>query len=169
MTPGSAKATLADALTMGELVQRADRIALVRVLSQATEYDSRGRIVTRVRVRVEEGLLAANAGDELDVVSLGGIIGDLGMQIAGEPSFEDGERALVFVRHINGIYRPIGMSQGVFPVTDGDTPRVEPGGSGLSLVRPGTNGELAPAGAALRGPRSLAHVMERVRALIAER
>ncbi|MFT5352986.1 MAG: hypothetical protein ACI9KE_000183 [Polyangiales bacterium] len=169
MTPNSATATLADALTMDELVQRADRIALIRVVSQATEYDSRGRIVTRVRVRVEEGLLAAAAGDELDVVSLGGIIGDLGMQIAGEPTFEDGERALIFVKHVNGVYRPIGMSQGVFPVSDGDIPRVEPGGSGLSLVRPGNNGQLAPAGAALRGPRSLTHVIERVRALIAER
>lgn len=168
-TASSAEATLAEALTLGELVQRADRIALVQVISQSTEYDSRGRIVTRVRMRVEEGLLAADAGDELDVISLGGIIGDLGMQIAGEPSFEDGERALVFVRHVNGAYRPIGMSQGVFPVSGDDNPRVEPGGSGLSLVRPGGNGQLAPAGAALRGTRTLSHVIERVRALITER
>lgn len=169
MAPKAAEATLADALTLDELVEQSDRIALVRVVSQVAEYDSRSRIVTRVRVRVEEGLLAANTGDELDVVSLGGIIGDLGMQIAGEPTFQDGQRALIFVRHVNGIYRPIGMSQGVFPVSGEDTPRVEPGGSGLSLVRPGDSGQLTPAGAALRGPRSLEHVIARVRALIAER
>ena len=160
---------MADALTMSDLVQRADRIALIRVVSQVVEYDSMGRIVTRVRVRVEEGLLAAEVGDEMDIVSLGGIIGDLGMQIAGEPSFDDGQRALVFVRHMNGVYRPIGMSQGVLPVSETDTPRVEPGGAGLSLVRPTQDGRLVPAGAALRGRRSLAHVIEQIRALIDER
>lgn len=122
-----------------------------------------------MRVRVEQGLLAASDGEELDVIALGGIIGDLGMQIAGEPTFEDGKRALIFVRHVNGIYRPIGMSQGVFPVSDEEIPRVEPGGSGLSLVRPDSQGQLTPAGAALRGTRSLDSVIERVRALVSER
>ena len=161
-----AAATMADALSMGELVERADRIALVRVTSQVARYDGRGRIVTDVTVEVERGILAAETGDVFDLVSLGGIVEDIGMRIEGEPQFENGSRVIVFVRHVNGIYRPVGMSQGVLPVLEGEIPTVAPGGSGLTLVEPNTQGRLVPAGAALRGVRSLDGVLDRVQSLV---
>ncbi len=158
---------MAVALDMSELVERSDRIAVVRVVAQQARWDARGRIVTDVMLEVDEALHGGMANGERFVLSrLGGSIGEVGMRIAGEPSFEDGARYLVFARVWEDRFRPVGMSQGVLPVQDDDNgAMVQPGGGGLALVR--QNGRTPALGAIWR-PRHLRSVVSEVQSLVRE-
>ncbi|MEM9067232.1 MAG: hypothetical protein AAGE52_01960 [Myxococcota bacterium] len=152
---------------MAGLVERADQVVVARVSAQQARWDG-DQIVTDVLLEVEDAVHgSASTGDTLMLVRLGGAIDDLGMRVEGEPSFNDGNRYLVFLREWRGMYRPVGMSQGVMRVqeqADG-TRIVEPGGAGLSLVtRPGG----PPALGALWRPRTLSSVRDQIRRLARE-
>ena len=171
LSSSPARATTAQALSLQEMVSRADLVALVEVLDQVPREDARGRIVTDVRLRVLDPMRGdAASGDEVVLVRLGGAIGDLGMRVAGEPGFEDGARYVIFARAFEGLFRPVGMSQGVMRVSTDEAGRdiVQPGGGGLSLVRRAQDGRLVPGLPALRRTRPLESVLREVRALVTE-
>lgn len=166
-----AHATIAEALTLAQLVEEADHAALVEVVALEPGYDELDRIVTDVTVRVIEPLVGpARAGDTLVVRRLGGVVGDLGLRIEGEPTFVLGERVVLFVAEVSGVLRPVGMSQGVFPVERDahDEEVVMPGGAGLTLVRAGAPA-LGEATGALSAPRPIDEMLAEVRELGAER
>lgn len=160
----SAQATLSRALDLAELVHTAERVALVQVRSQAARRDAHQRIVTDVSLDVLEPLKGSS--EPFVLVRLGGEIGELGMAIAGEPSFVDGRRYVVFARRsASGVgYRPVGMSQGVMMVEPdaNGADQVLPGGGGLSLVDP-RSGDHEPA--ALLGPTRLDVLLDEIRRL----
>ncbi len=144
-------ATVTEALSLRELTQRADLIVLATATGEAARRDARGRIVTDVTFSVEEIMKGNAGGSTITMARLGGVIGDVGMRVEGEPRFTLGERYVLFLyRTGDGTLRPVGMSQGVMPVegSSGD-PTVGPGGAGLSLVQRVEGGRLAPAPAAL--------------------
>ncbi len=159
-----AAASFAVALDLEALVGRADQVVVGRVLAQQPRWDG-GRIVTDILIEVDEVFAGdAAVGTVLQLVRFGGAIGELGMRIEGEPSFEDGASYVLFLRQWRGLYRPVGMSQGVLPIEEEDgAPMVQPGGAGLALVtRPGGTRAFG----ALRGPRPLSSLRERIRALV---
>ncbi len=93
---------------------------------------------------------------------------DIGMQIAGEPRFGDGDRVLVFARRWEQTLRPVGMSQGTLPVARvAGHDLVSPGGGGLSLMQRATGGGLEPGAGALAHPTALTRVLESVRGALA--
>ncbi|MBX3250014.1 MAG: hypothetical protein KF901_22745 [Myxococcales bacterium] len=160
-----ASATLSRAMDLPELVAESDTIALVRAVAQAPRRDARGRIVTDITLEVLDSLKgAARPGESLTLVRLGGSLGEVGMHIEGEPSFVEGSRYVVFLRPWDGAFRPVGMSQGVMPVAEGERGvEVQPGGGGLSLVD-GPRGRPAPG--ALLGPMPLEHLLAEIRGLV---
>ena len=169
-----ASASLVAALDMRQLVERADRVAVVQVVAQATQQDDRSRIVTDVTLEVLEPLAGgAASGERFTLVRLGGAVGDVGMRVEGEPGFQDGARYLVFARRWRGegaaaLYRPVGMSQGVMRVQQQNGQDVVlPGGAGLALVQP-VGGRLQAAPAAITAPRTLDAVLGEIRALLGE-
>ncbi len=167
LTPRTAHATMAQRLSMAELVEQADHIATVTVLDATPRYDARGRIVTDMRLRVDEALHGCVAGDELMMVTFGGVIGDLGMRISGEPSFSAGERFLLFGRAWEGLVRPVGMSQGTLPIRDPGTnqiPLVGPGGQGLTF--PDEDHGAHDESHSAEAPRALDGVLQEVRQLL---
>ena len=155
-TGGGAEASIGRALDLAELVRRADRIALVTALDRQSSWDARGRIVTDTRLRVDRSLKGGPAEAPIVVRCFGGEIGEIGMRVEGEPSFEPGARALVFLRAQGaGPMRPVGLSQGVLPVRElGGREMVLPGGAGLLLQRR-EGGELRSAPSALTQARAL--------------
>jgi hypothetical protein len=172
-TAAPASATLIETMDLRALVRAADHIVLATVERTEARYDALDRIVTDATLRVEECLHGpASRGSTIVVRRLGGVLGDVGLRVEGEPSFEPGERIVLFARVSSGegVLRPVGMSQGVLPVrhsgSGGET--VLPGGEGLLLVRRGADGRLQPAPGALTGPESLDALLERIRALVAE-
>jgi len=166
-----ALATVTTALDLRELVTRADLVTVATALHRESRWDARRRIVTDVTLRVDQVFKGeGREGSEIVVRRLGGAIGDLGMQVAGAPSFEDGQRSLIFAERRGGHLRAVGMSQGVMRIRVDLQGRelVLPGGSGLSLVRRVPGGALTEAPAALLAPRPLGDLLDEVRRTVDE-
>jgi len=164
--PPRARATLMEALDLPALVSRSDDVVVARALSASSRWLGE-RIVTDVVLEVSEVAKGGlGEGDRLEVLLLGGAVGELGMQVAGEASLEPGREYLLFLRRWNSSRRPVGMAQGALPVQrSGGTAVVQPGGGGLSLVRRSTGGTLTHAEPAVTEPRPLAELLGAIRAL----
>lgn len=166
-----ASASLVLAMELSELVAEAELVVMARVIRQESRFDDQGRIVTDVQMQVEnveKGSLAPGAG--ITVRRLGGTLEGLAMRIEGEPSFDDGERVLLFgssLRRLH-VYRPIGMSQGAMRVFEQNgEPWVRRANGGLSLVRKSADGRTseAPNDAT---PRRLDDVLREIRDLVSK-
>lgn len=166
VSPGAARATLAEALDLETLVERSDDIVVARVLSKSSRWQGE-RIVTDVVLEVSEVAKGeVSEGQRVEVLLLGGAVGELGMRVSGEAGLELGHEYVLFLRRWNGTRRPVGMAQGALPVQRGGAePLVQPGGAGLSLVRRGSTGALSHAEPAVSQPRPLADLLSAIRAL----
>lgn len=168
-----AHATISEALSLEELVGLADHVVVATAVGERARRDARGRIVTDYTVRVEEVMKGdARPGATLVMTRLGGVLGDLGMRVEGEPSLEVGERYVLFLDRLSDgrTLRPVGMSQGVMPVQDrGGEPTVLPGGGGLALVRRVQGGQLVPAPAAILHATPLTELRDRVERIEGDR
>jgi hypothetical protein len=167
-----AEATLSEALSMRELVDRAGHVVLATAVHAQARRDARNRIVTDFTLRVEETMKGGAApGSTLVMTRLGGAIGDIGMRVEGEPHLELGARYVLFLSRASDgrTLRPVGMSQGVLPVREeGGRQVVEPGGGGLSLVQRVQGGRLVTAPPALLHPERYEQLRDRVQALVLE-
>ena len=109
-----ASASLIAALDTATMVQRADHIAVVDVVSTSAAWDDKHeRILTTIDLSVVEswkGSLAPAA--HVKVVQPGGSVGDITMVVFGMTRFSPGERALVFLQGGPDFARVVGMSQG---------------------------------------------------------
>ena len=164
----SARASLVEAVDFDTLVQEADDVVLARVIKQWTQYDEHGRIVTDFQMqveRVEKG--SSTPGSAVVVRKLGGIMGKLGMRIAGEPDFTIGEEVLVFgIRGKNKFLRPVGMGQGTMRIFEQDGARwTRSDAEGMMLVKPGDTNTKGRA--AMPAPRLLDDVLADVHDLVA--
>ena len=168
-----ASASVVEALDLRGMVQEADRVLLGQVVSQASRYDERGRIVTDVQMQVEESLLGDEAPGSMVVVRhLGGVVDGIGMRVHGEPSFEMGEGVLLFGRRIPNrlLLRPVGMSQGAVRIFERAGVRwARSGAAQLTTVRRGVGGVLTKTAAPVSTPRELDGLLREVRNLIREK
>jgi hypothetical protein len=161
----AARASLAEALSLDELVDRSEHVVHTRALRSSSRFEG-NVIVTYTTLEVLETAKGAlRSGNTLEVRYLGGVVGDLGMRIEGTPHFTVGEESLVFAATLNAHMTPVGLSQGVMPVRveRGGVRQVLPGGNGLALVSR-SRGRLAQAPAAVPSPRPLTDVLAEVRA-----
>lgn len=166
---GHASATVSEALSLRELVQQADYVVLATAREGRARRDAHGRIVTEYALRVDDVMKGElHAGSRLVMISLGGVLGDLGMRVEGEPHLEAGARYVLFLRRSGDALRPVGMSQGVLPLRGVAEQVVLPGAAGLSLVQRVQGGALLPAPAALLHPEPYAHFRARVDAVVRE-
>lgn len=104
-------------LTLPELAQGADAVAVVHVrLVESFEHD--GRVLTRTTLGVED-VWKGHLGQTVEVVQLGGRVGNKVTRVAGIPGFSVGERAVVFLESPNGAPHFVihGLEQGKLPVS----------------------------------------------------
>lgn len=169
---GSARASVVQALNLDELVSESDRILVGRVLFAESFQDGDGRILTWYRLEVERELGKAQLEPEAEVIVqvLGGAVGDLGMRVEGEPRFQIGERAVVFVRAGGPVaFRPVGMAQGVMRIrNDVDGESVVQSREGLLLMKRGADGLLRPSPGALPRRERLDTFLGKVRRIVKE-
>jgi hypothetical protein len=113
-------ATTVERLDLDDLVKKAGRIVVGKVVATRT-YWSAGRkyILTDYTIQVDESLKGRGAR-QIAVTTVGGKIGDLQLYVAGMPSFEQGENAVVFVEQSAGYQTVLGLAQGKFTVTNGE-------------------------------------------------
>ena len=163
-------ASIVQALELDELVEMSDRIFLGRVAySESFEYPN-GYIGTWHRIVVERDIRGTLSGEsEVIIETLGGDIGDIGMQVAGEPQFTIGERVLVFAsaRGSFQAVRAVGMGQGVMRVrSEAGVERVRQTRAGMVLMRRNAQGLLKRAPGALPREERLDTFLSRVKSLV---
>ena len=161
----TAHASVVAALDLEALVQQADDVVVARVLKQESKYDDQNRIVTDYTMQVERAEKGkAQPGAAVTVRQLGGVVGDRGMRITGEPTYEVGERVVLFGKRGGKTYlRPVGMAQGAMRVFEQDGQSwAQPATRGLSLVARDKSAGPPPS-----GPRKLDDLLGDVRELVA--
>jgi hypothetical protein len=150
----SAQAAVMLAKSLEELANEATVICVCRVVEQHSQWDAeQNMIVTIIALQAEERL-KGSGGAELQVEVLGGVVGDKGLKVTGAPVFEQGERAVLFLKATeNNRHHVVGWAQGKFTIrTDPNTgeERIERNLKGVHLttpesVLPGTLGQLKSA------------------------
>jgi hypothetical protein len=169
-TSSAAHASLVEALDLAGLVDRADEVVVARVMTQNAHYDDHGRIVTDVDMLVEQTEKGNTApGAMITLRRLGGVVGDIGMRVEGEPAFDLDEVVLLFGSRDakRSVFRPVGMSQGALRIKLQNGERwVQSIPMGAALVTRTPQGTLGRAAAAVSEPRKLADVITEIRALI---
>jgi len=110
-------ATVSDApLAVEELTRRAELVVIGEVISVASElFASEGQIITRIDVRVDEALKGSPGRASLHLQQPGGRVGEVTRDVAGMPTFAQGERVLLFLgRRGDGGLAVVGLFQGKF-------------------------------------------------------
>ena len=159
-----AQASIVVAMGLEELTRSSDRVVIAQVVGVTTRWDARERLMTtRVELSVEETLKGETpANRRVWLVQMGGRADGLVVTISGQPSFQAGERAVLFLEGTAEDSRLTGMGQGKRVLRlDGKSGRwmAEPGDQS-SAVRLGDGGGFVEA--ALEGPAPLAEVRTRV-------
>jgi hypothetical protein len=97
-----------------DLVQRADAIVITTALESHSQFDANGGIVTIASLSVER-VLKGSVNQTIDVVELGGSVGDVATMIPGSPRYDNGHRYLIFLRKMpDGSWRTYGFGLGKF-------------------------------------------------------
>ena len=105
--------------TVDELTKQADVVAVGRVTALKSEWDEgKTRIITRVTLTVDEYLKEGTERSKtVNIVTLGGEIGDVGEMYTHVPTFRQSENVVVFLRKDNrGDYRVAGGTQGKYSI-----------------------------------------------------
>ncbi len=168
-----ADGSVVQGLELEELAAEADRIILGRVLFSESFLRRDGQIWTWHRIEVEREIRGHDPDQrELIVETMGGQIGEIGMRVEGEASFQLGERVLVFV-HGGGPYtafRTVGMGQGVMRVRrEKGVDTVRQSREGLMLVRRNAEGRLKRDSGALPEPERLDALLSKLREITAQK
>lgn len=105
-------------LSLDELIDGAERVAVVRVEGQQARWSAdHSLIYTEVTVRIVEPLKGEGAaGEVLTLRREGGVVGEVGMYVAGAAGFKTGEESLVFFERRGRALWTVGMAQGRMPV-----------------------------------------------------
>jgi hypothetical protein len=106
---------LVEKLTIEELTARANSILVGEVTDIACYREGEGNIYTRVTLSVEQTI----KGETKEVVNLrvpGGELNGQAMWVEDAPSFQLGERAVVFLDKGEGIFTVVGGFQGKFTI-----------------------------------------------------
>ena len=101
--------------SLQQLTQRAEMIVVGRCMAINSAWDAkRTRISTYVSYDVEETLKGGLRDQQIVVKSLGGTVGSITQMMVGGPTFEVGERALLFLTASDepATFRIQGLRQG---------------------------------------------------------
>lgn len=165
-----AQASIILNLELPQLIGRADKIFLGRAISQNSHWtDDKRRIVTDVSFQVEKAIRGVKVGEVIVVRSQGGSVGGVGMLVAGSPTFEHEERAVLFTENRGGDRFIIGMQQGAFRIfrhTDGKE-MVQAKLTGLDLATRTGEGLKTDPALKRRAPEELKLFIKRVEQTIA--
>ena len=117
--PAAVRATSFEPLTFNDLVTQADVIFVgdvVDVRPYTVQTRERTIVKTRVTFSVSDPLYGTSSIVEV-FDFLGGETAELGMRVAGMPTFTVGDRRVVFARRDRSINPIVGFTQGLMKVT----------------------------------------------------
>ncbi|MCA1734438.1 MAG: hypothetical protein LC732_12670, partial [Acidobacteria bacterium] len=97
-----------------DLVARAEAIGTFEVLSANSFYGVDGLIYTRYSLATREMLKGAADRRPLEVVEMGGVVGERLFLVSTSPSYAPGERVLVFLASRGGTWSTLDGQMGKF-------------------------------------------------------
>ena len=100
--PGTASA-LVEQLTIDELTAKANSILVGEVTDIACHEEGKGNIFTLVTLSVEQAI-KGEPGQEVVIRVPGGEVGGLKLSVSDTPSFQLGERTVVFLEEVVGTF-----------------------------------------------------------------
>ena len=114
MLPALASASSAKQASLKELVDLSTDIVVGQVETRQSFWEKQ-RIYTKHLVTVQDTWLGAQSEKTIQVLTLGGVVGEFGQNVDGSPKLQPGQQVLLFmVRDARAGLHPIGLSQGVF-------------------------------------------------------
>lgn len=118
-TPGELQASAQRIASIEELAKLADAVVVARVHHGEGEWLDH-RIQTRHHIELTDVWKGPmRVPGALEILTLGGRVGDLGQRVSGQVSIAPGAEVVLFLAWDPGTqgYRPVGLRQGVFTVT----------------------------------------------------
>ena len=107
-------------LGLEDLVKRANVIVVGKVSGSRTYWSTDGKLIlTDYTVDVDESI-KGQAQRSIAVTTIGGKIGDLELHVAGMPTFQKGENAVLFIEQSGAYQTVVGLGQGKFTVSNGE-------------------------------------------------
>lgn len=127
--PSQSGAGIVEKLTVEELTDRADSILIGRVTDIACYHEGEGNIYTQVTLSVEQ-TIKGEVKETVNVRVPGGELNGQTLWVEDAPSFQMGERVVVFLEEREGTFTVVGGFQGKFTIDDnnmvsGNTPLTE--------------------------------------------
>jgi hypothetical protein len=150
------------------MTQRASHVFHGVVVARKAAWEG-GQIYTSTHVDVLE-MVKGQPERQIVVKQLGGVVGNLGMKVAGQASFEVGEEVVLFVKPGINALEVIGMAQGRYQVQVDPVSKLKLVGrdlSGLVFARRDASGKLQMVVPNLDTHRRLDHFLDEVRDLAA--
>jgi len=102
-------------ITVEQLTAKAASIMVGKVTNIACYQEGKGNIYTLVTLSVEQ-TIKGETGGEVAIRVPGGKVGGLEMMVTDAPSFQLGERAVVFLDNSEGTFTVVGGFQGKFTI-----------------------------------------------------
>jgi|HubBroStandDraft_1064217.scaffolds.fasta_scaffold12556_4 hypothetical protein len=117
VAPGGAEASVSIAVSWDELLQASAEAVIATPIDARSVWEA-GRIYTYSHVRVDRAIAGPlPPGGEAWVRTMGGIVGDTGQRVEGEPLLGLGQASLLFLQPgPNGSFHVTARAQGQFPV-----------------------------------------------------
>jgi hypothetical protein len=119
-SPSQSSVGIVEKLTVEELTARADSILVGEVTDIVCHQESEGNIYTQVTLAVEQTI----KGQKKEAVNLsvpGGELNGQTLWVEDAPSFQRGERVVVFLEEREGIFTVVGGFQGKFTIDNNNT------------------------------------------------
>lgn len=126
LTPPSAYASTAIALSLDDLVERSESVVVAIPKSKVSRWEG-GRIITYTTVAVDTAVAGTGkAGETMTIRTLGGVVDDIGQITHGEAVLPIDKPVVLFLRAlpaspkiVTGSLVVTGMAQGAMPVEIG--------------------------------------------------
>ncbi len=118
LLPTNASASVSVAVSFDSLVKESDAVVVVTAGDQKSVWED-GRIYTYTRMHVDEGVAGSlGAGADGWVRTMGGVVGEIGQTVDGEPVFVKDKPSLLFLRTFKdgGVFEVAARAQGQYPI-----------------------------------------------------
>lgn len=113
--PSQSSQGLVEKLTLDDLALRADSILVGEVTDITVNKEGEGNIYTMVTLSVEQPIKGETEG-EVVIRVLGGEVDGQALWVEDTPSFQSGERAVVFLNKGGASFAVVGGFQGKFTI-----------------------------------------------------
>lgn len=149
-------------VSLDELVSFASYVVVATATEQRSQWEELGgarRIVTYTRLSIDRTVAGQPDDTDVWVRTLGGVVGDVGQQVAGDAHLKIGSQAMLFLTRVGSAVVVSAMAQGHYPIVDVAEPRGLTGGPRIAVRRlaasPGSGTLLARPGPSISAREQL--------------